>query len=141
MLMHYSHGVKLYKSSIVLIYVPTDFSSWRSVWLMSDVSNRAIMASNESFLMLNNTSNTDDQRTVTEPILVLFGSGSGASYGSGSGPGVENSNTTEITEDYVYDYDFNSSFNNYDWAELIPAVVVYSFVLLLGISGNGSFDN
>ncbi len=44
------------------------------------------------------------------------------------------SNTTE--EDY--DYDIDSSFDNYDWAELIPAVVVYSFVLLFGISGNGT---
>lgn len=85
------------------------------------------MATNESFFMLN-TSNTSEE-TAIEPILLLF---------AGSGQGENN---TEIAEDYVYDYDFNSSFNNYDWAELIPAVVVYSFVLLLGISGNGKTDD
>lgn len=50
----------------------------------------------------------------------------------------EDDNTTAAAED-DYDYDIDSSFDNYDWAELIPAVVVYSFVLLLGISGNGKF--
>lgn len=89
------------------------------------------MATNEPLFMLNTSSSnkTDEQETTIEPILLLF---------AGSGQGENN---TEITEDDVYDYDFNSSFNNYDWAELIPAVVVYSFVLLLGISGNGKTDD
>jgi hypothetical protein len=73
-----------------------------------------------------------------EPIfLLLLGNNNSrndsSSGGSGSGGGGNNNNTTE--EDY--DYDIDSSFDNYDWAELIPAVVVYSFVLLFGISGNG----
>lgn len=76
----------------------------------------------------------DDQPSVTEKMMVLFSSGS--DFGSVSGLPDDSANTTEV-DDYVYDYDFNSSFNNYDWAELVPAVVVYSFVLLLGISGNG----
>lgn len=76
---------------------------------------------------------------VTEPILLLSSSGSNSVSGSGFGAADQNNSSSagEITDDYEYDYDFNSSFNNYDWAELVPAVVVYSFVLLLGISGNG----
>lgn len=35
-----------------------------------------------------------------------------------------------------YEYDASESFNKYDWSELAPAIVVYSIVLLLGISGN-----
>jgi len=35
-----------------------------------------------------------------------------------------------------YEYDASESFNKYDWSELAPAIVVYSTVLLLGISGN-----
>ncbi|XP_046653001.1 cholecystokinin receptor type A-like isoform X1 [Daphnia pulicaria] len=72
-----------------------------------------------------------------EPIfLLLLGNNNSRNdslSNSGSGGGGNNNNTTE--EDY--DYDIDSSFDNYDWAELIPAVVVYSFVLLFGISGNG----
>ena len=37
---------------------------------------------------------------------------------------------------FEYEYDVNESFDTYDWAELVPAIVVYSIVLLLGISGN-----
>lgn len=36
-----------------------------------------------------------------------------------------------------YEYDVSESLEYYDWAELVPAVVVYSVVLLLGIFGNG----
>ena len=36
-----------------------------------------------------------------------------------------------------YEYEIEDSLDNYDWAELVPTVLVYSFVLLLGISGNG----
>ena len=92
---------------------------------------------NESLSFANSSTVVDqDQLTVTERMMVLFSSG--PDFGSGLAD-ESSSNTTELAseDDYVYDYDFNSSFNNYDWAELVPAVVVYSFVLLLGISGNG----
>ena len=36
-----------------------------------------------------------------------------------------------------YEYDVTESLVHYDWAELIPTVVVYSIVLLIGIFGNG----
>ena len=38
--------------------------------------------------------------------------------------------------DEDYEYDWNESFDNYDWSELCPAVVIYGLVLLLGVSGN-----
>ena len=82
-----------------------------------------MIINNESFFM---TNTTDGQwPTTNESTLVLLDSAQ------------SNSTSTENPEDYVYDYDFNSSLDNYDWAELIPVVVVYSIVLLLGISGNG----
>ena len=39
-------------------------------------------------------------------------------------------------DDYQYEYDVDESLVNYDWSELVPAVVVYSTILLLGICGN-----
>ena len=39
-----------------------------------------------------------------------------------------------------YDYDLDLSFDTYDWAELIPPVIVYSIILLTGTLGNGKFD-
>ncbi|XP_045027343.1 pyroglutamylated RF-amide peptide receptor isoform X2 [Daphnia magna] len=68
--------------------------------------------------------NGDKRLTGHDPIFLLFGNSS-----------VNDEGNTIAEDDY--DYDIDSSFDNYDWAELIPAVVVYSFVLLLGISGNG----
>ena len=35
-----------------------------------------------------------------------------------------------------YEYDLSDALDHYDWEELIPAVVVYSIVLLVGLSGN-----
>lgn len=66
----------------------------------------------------------DERLTDYESIFMLLGNNNSRN---------SSSNTTE--EDY--DYDIDSSFDNYDWTELIPAVIVYSFVLLFGISGNG----
>ena len=34
-------------------------------------------------------------------------------------------------DDYQYEYDVDESLVNYDWSELVPAVVVYSTILLL----------
>ena len=44
------------------------------------------------------------------------------------------------TDDVIEDYDYNvdESLVTYDWAQLIPPVVVYSIVLLVGIFGNGT---
>ena len=36
-----------------------------------------------------------------------------------------------------YEYDVSESLDHYNWAELIPVVIVYSVVLLLGVLGNG----
>lgn len=38
-----------------------------------------------------------------------------------------------------YDYDVMESFDHYDWSELIPTVIVYSIVFVLGICGNGTY--
>ena len=45
------------------------------------------------------------------------------------------------TDDVIEDYDYNvdESLVTYDWAQLIPPVVVYSIVLLVGIFGNGTY--
>lgn len=43
---------------------------------------------------------------------------------------------TDLNEHY--DYDVTESLETYDWAQLIPPVVVYSIVLLVGIFGNGN---
>lgn len=45
------------------------------------------------------------------------------------------------TDDVIEDYDYNvdESLVTYDWAQLIPPVVVYSIVLLVGIFGNGIY--
>ena len=55
-----------------------------------------------------------------------------------SGPTLLQVNDDQPTEgdDYQYEYDVDESFVNYDWSELVPAVVVYSIILLLGICGN-----
>ena len=36
-----------------------------------------------------------------------------------------------------YEYDVTESLEHYDWAELIPVVLIYTFVFVLGICGNG----
>lgn len=36
-----------------------------------------------------------------------------------------------------YEYDVSESLDHYNWTELIPVVIVYSVVLLLGVLGNG----
>lgn len=46
-----------------------------------------------------------------------------------------NRTSSALLEDY--EYDVSESLDHYDWAELVPVVVVYSIVLLLGVSGNG----
>lgn len=46
--------------------------------------------------------------------------------------------TANGTDLEYYDYDITESFDIYDWAELIPPVIVYSIVLLTGIFGNGN---
>ena len=48
-------------------------------------------------------------------------------------------NTTSSTSSATavdYDYDINEAFQSYDWSELVPAVVVYLMILLLGVGGN-----
>ena len=49
------------------------------------------------------------------------------------------SNSSELMlSDHAEDYDYDPelSFDHYDWAELIPTVVVYSIVFVFGIAGN-----
>ena len=48
---------------------------------------------------------------------------------------IQNSTSEPNFEDY--EYDVSESLVHYDWAELVPAVIVYATVLLLGIFGNG----
>lgn len=48
-----------------------------------------------------------------------------------------NSNGTDNNVIEDYDYNVDESLVTYDWAQLIPPVVVYSIVLLVGIFGNG----
>lgn len=52
---------------------------------------------------------------------------------------MTNVSTTDAEEDY--EYDISESLDQYDWAELIPAVVVYAIVFILGICGNGIVQN
>ena len=80
-------------------------------------------------MMMNAVSGADDERsTEYETIFLLLPSNNSSNNTISTAGGEED-----------YDYDIDSSFDNYDWAELIPAVVVYSFVLLFGISGNGKY--
>nr|CAH0108948.1 unnamed protein product [Daphnia galeata] len=83
---------------------------------------------------MNAVSGADDERSPDcETIFLLLPSNN--SWRNDSSNNISVSTAGGGEEDY--DYDIDSSFDNYDWAELIPAVVVYSFVLLFGISGNG----
>jgi hypothetical protein len=87
-------------------------------------------------MMMNAVSGADDERSPDyETIFLLLPSNN--SWRNDSSNNISVSTAGGGEEDY--DYDIDSSFDNYDWAELIPAVVVYSFVLLFGISGNGKY--
>ncbi|XP_066597549.1 QRFP-like peptide receptor [Prorops nasuta] len=46
-------------------------------------------------------------------------------------------NVTNFTEDYsMLDYDMDESTSQYEWAELAPALIVYSIIFCLGLIGN-----
>lgn len=51
--------------------------------------------------------------------------------------GNDAASESDATPTPDYEYEIEDSLENYDWSELIPTVLVYSLVLLLGISGNG----
>ena len=38
------------------------------------------------------------------------------------------------TEDY--DYDYNESLRNFNWKELTPPLIAYTFIFILGVTGN-----
>lgn len=46
------------------------------------------------------------------------------------------SNSTNSSEDYVYDYDIDDALYDFDWMELGPSLCVYSITFLAGILGN-----
>lgn len=56
---------------------------------------------------------------------------------SNDASGEAGSGEPDATPTPDYEYEIEDSLENYDWAELVPTVLVYSFVLLVGISGNG----
>ncbi|PSN43531.1 hypothetical protein C0J52_03721 [Blattella germanica] len=43
---------------------------------------------------------------------------------------------SEDDEDYVYEYDIDLSHSSYNWAELVPTLIVYGATMVVGIAGN-----
>ncbi|XP_049940739.1 orexin/Hypocretin receptor type 1-like [Schistocerca serialis cubense] len=51
------------------------------------------------------------------------------------GLGAEGQMRDDYYEDY-YDYDYEEAVLRYNWVELLPALVVYTLTLLIGLAGN-----
>ena len=71
--------------------------------------------------------------TEEKLVLVVLTAAGIAGIGTNSS---HNGTAIASPEGYDYEYDVDVSFGIYDWSELIPALIVYSTVLMLGISGN-----
>jgi hypothetical protein len=87
---------------------------------------------NNEVMQFNNPSNNDEEDNEVEKQGEKLIYSNISSYLSIK----RNKSTAENDSDADYEYDYDESHNIFNWAELIPTVVIYGVTMVFGIAGN-----